>query len=135
MEASNTVDDQLNALARSASESVMGTVAVGPRAYAMGIIGNELAPDLNNGQRAVFDPDAGPARGRGIVALWLHGKTVPFVVKLATAVPPGGDWGEDLEPMLMIASPGGCASSIAMSRVARVDRMVDVVSSGEVAHG
>ena len=108
-------------------ENIVPNVEVGPNAYAIGIDGDGLAPLLRDGQRAVFDPDAGrPVRG-DVVAVWLHGQSVPFVVKLALALPPAdSEASDELEPILVGHTEQG-PRTLLMKRVARVHRLVDVV--------
>lgn len=59
----------------------------GPNAYAVGIQGDFLAPELCDGDIAVFDPDAGSGLRHAIVAVWPHDAAQPSVVRLAVAMP------------------------------------------------
>ncbi|OWQ83587.1 hypothetical protein CDN99_26005 [Roseateles aquatilis] len=99
----------------------------GPNAYAMEVLGDQLAPTVTDGQFAIFDPDAGRALRGEVVALWVKGETKPFVVRLATAVPPL----EVLETdgALGVETRPGACRFLSMARVARVDRLVQTVDA------
>lgn len=100
---------------------------VGREAYAVGIRGDSLAPQLKNGQQAIFDPGAGAAVRGDIVAIWLHGASTPRVVRLATALPPLGlNWG-GVEPLLGIETGPDQWATCPTSKVSRVDRMVAAI--------
>lgn len=102
------------------------SATAGENAYAIHISGDFLAPEVDDGQCAVFDPDAGLALRDGIVAVWLHERADPIVVRLALAVPPFTGTDEDnVRPLLAIRTTQG-TKMIDMSRVKRVDRLVDV---------
>ena len=117
-----------NSTAPEPTGSVPSTCG-GANAYAIGIEGDALAPTLRDGQVAVFDPDGGRAHSDDIVALWLHGDSGPAVVKLAMATPPESVGSNELTPMLVIHGPAGKPRTLAMSRVSRVDRLVEVVGA------
>ena len=116
-----------NSTAPDPTGSVPSTCG-GPNAYAIGIQGDALAPTLLDGQVAVFDPDGGRAHIGDIVALWMRGASGPAVVKLAMAIPPESVGSNELTPMLVIhGGPAGLGRGLAMSRVSRVDRLVEVI--------
>jgi hypothetical protein len=102
----------------------------GPKAYAMLIQGDELAPYVLDGHHAVFDPDAGHALKDEIAAVWFHGESKPFVVRLALAVPPCADFGPDLEPILVVRTNEGI-KAVAMSRIRCVDRFVGAAEGAD----
>ena len=109
-------------------QAVNTNVDVSEAAYAIGILGDVLAPALSDGDQAVFDPEAGRALRHEIVAIWLKGEGSPFIVKLATAVPPMlVDENDEFQPALMVCTTSGRMRPLSMRRVRRVDRLVDVV--------
>jgi hypothetical protein len=102
----------------------------GPKSYAMEVLGDELAPTVADGQFAIFDPDAGRALRGEVVALWINGETKPFVVRLATAVPPVEV--PNAEGALGVETRPGACRFLPMARVARVDRLVQTVDAPRV---
>lgn len=96
----------------------------GPNAYAVGIQGDFLAPELCDGDIAVFDPDAGSGLRHAIVAVWPHDAAQPSVVRLAVAMPPEGRY-DELE-LLGIQTANG-PRMVRMSNIAKVHRLVHVL--------
>lgn len=123
--ASKTVDHARDTIGVPADQA-------GPGAYAIGILGDQLAPDVMDGQFAVFDPDAGRPLKGDVAAVWLHGRSAPFVVRLALAVPPP-DLGSELEGMLAVETTPRRFRRLSMRSVRAVHRMVTV--STETSHG
>lgn len=110
---------------------------VGGNAYAIGVSGDLLSPDVADGQIAIFDPDAGPGQAGEVVAVWLNNNQGPFVVRLELAVPPFCVSGAgEMLPVLVVHTDSG-KKEIGMDRVRRVDRMVGLGADAEmeVAHG
>lgn len=111
-----------------ANETV-ATAKGGPDAYAMSIQGNLLAPDLCDGDYAVFCPDAGQALRDEIAAIWPNGAAEPMVLRLATAVPPMDISGDNFAAALALHTNNGIRM-ISMDKIAKVHRLVDVVRAG-----
>lgn len=106
--------------------AVSDEVVAGPKAYAIGIDGDVLSPELLDGEFGVFDPDASPVCG-DIVAVWWKDRETPSVVKLHLGVPPAELW--DLNGELSTALFAGGASprsarTAPMSKVRAVHKMV-----------
>lgn len=110
---------------RGQSAYIETIVLAGRRAYALGIVGNALDPEVADGQCGIFDPDAGPGRCGDVAAIWVHGRDQPTVVRLASAIPPfGADEGDNITPILLVETDRG-TRSVEMSRIARVDVLVE----------
>ena len=109
----------------------MSSTAVLDNEYAIGILGDALAPELPDGCMAIFDPSQSP-KGGDIAAVWLRGADSPCVVRLALAVPPKGTW-VDLEPMLGIKDDEGATRMISMSKVRHVHRFARIARPEELA--
>lgn len=100
------------------------TVSHSSDAYALGIMGDFLAPEVCSGDIAVFDPHAGLAQGGEVVAVWHKGKSQPSVVRLFTAVPPPElANGDNFAPALFAMTSKG-KTRVNMEKVERIDRMV-----------
>lgn len=99
--------------------------------YALGIQGCELEPDLPDGCFAIFDPAAGVPSAGDVVAVWLHGKSNPLVVRLALAVPPEGKW-LDCVPQLAIRGPDDRVRFIGMPQVKGLHRFARVAKPEEL---
>lgn len=124
--ASKTVDQARETIA-------IPTDVVGPNAYAVGILGDQLVPDVMDGQFAVFDPNASRPLKGDIAAVRLHGRGEPLVVRLALAVPPA-DLGSEREGMLVVETTSKLLfRRLSMRSVRAAHRMVTV--SPEAAHG
>lgn len=95
----------------------------GPRAYGICVIGSFFAPQINDGQVAIFDPDADPPTAGDPVAVWLVGASEASLVRLKLAIPPFSEDGGDVTPMLVVETGRGIRVK-PMSQVARVDRFI-----------
>lgn len=105
----------------------INSVSGGPDAYATQIVGDALAPQVNDGDIAVFCPDAGRALKGEVVAIWGHGSATPSVCRLATSVPPAEFFGStgNVKPALYAHTADG-VRDVDLRNVARIDRMVEV---------
>lgn len=111
----------------SSDRTHIETSKEGARAYALGIKGGFFAPEILDGWYAVFDPEAGRPGKNEIVAVWIKGTPVPFVVRLALALPPADLLtGGDVEPVMAVETEHG-ARYMGMNKVERVDRLIDIV--------
>lgn len=107
----------------------------GPNAYALNCDGDCMAPEFNNGDTVICDPDNPAALGDYVVVWWKGGTAPPNIKRLALALPPrelwcGGDWFEAALVVEQINPRKRLAADLS-----RIEAVHKVLGKQEANHG
>jgi hypothetical protein len=106
----------------------------GPNCYAVKTIGDCMAPDVNDGDLVLCDPDQLPMAGDYVAVWWKGGERPPNIKRLVTTLPPRAFWDNaDFEAVVVVEQlnpPKRLAADMT-----RVEAVHKVLGKAEAAHG
>ncbi len=114
---------------------VSPTMKPGPNAYALRTEGDCLAPDINDGDVVICDPDAQPSLGDFIAIWWKGGSMPPGIKRLVSTLPPRAFWDNDALEAVVIVEQSNPPKRLApvMARVAEIHKVLG--KQQETNHG